>query len=179
MYVKQWHVLKGIRVKTMKLIAAVSENWGIGKDNGLLFSIPTDMKFFRETTKGHTVVMGRKTLESFPGGKPLKNRVNIVLSKQLKDGEGYTVVRSLEELLEAVSKIDDQVFIIGGESIYKLLLPYADTAYITKVDAIVPADSFMPNLDNDKLWEMESSSAKISENDLSFRFCTYKRISGE
>ena len=86
----------------MKLIVAVSENWGIGKDNGLLFSIPTDMRFFRETTKGHTVVMGRKTLESFPNGQPLKNRTNIVLSKNLPEGEGYIVVRSLEELLDTI-----------------------------------------------------------------------------
>ena len=163
----------------MKLIVAVSENWGIGKDNGLLFSIPTDMRFFRETTKGHTVVMGRKTLESFPNGQPLKNRTNIVLSKNLPEGEGYIVVRSLEELLDRVSEIDDEIFIIGGESVYKLLLPYADTAYITKVDAVVPADSYMPNLDDDKAWEIESVSDEITENGVSFRFCTYKRISKE
>ena len=163
----------------MKLIVAVSENWGIGKDNGLLFSIPTDMRFFRETTKGHTVVMGRKTLESFPNGKPLKNRTNIVLSRNLEEDEGYIVVRSLEELIETVSGIDDEIFIIGGESIYKLLLPYADTAYITKVNALVPADSYMPNLDEDKAWEMESESEEITENGVSFRFCTYKRISKE
>ncbi len=163
----------------MKLIAAVSENWGIGKDNGLLFSIPTDMRFFRETTKGHTVVMGRKTLESFPNGQPLKNRTNIVLSKNLEESDGYIVVRSLDELLKTVSKIDDEIFIIGGESIYKLLLPYADTAYITKVNALVPADSYMPNLDGDKSWEVESESEEITENGVFFRFCTYKRISKE
>lgn len=163
----------------MKLIVAVSENWGIGRDNGLLFSIPTDMRFFRETTKGHTVVMGRKTLESFPNGQPLKNRTNIVLSKTLEEKDGYIVVRSLDELLETVSGIDDEIFIIGGESIYRLLLPYTDTAYITKVNALVPADSYMPNLDEDKSWKMESESEEITENGVSFRFCTYKRISGE
>lgn len=163
----------------MKLIVAVSENWGIGRDNGLLFSIPTDMRFFRETTKGHTVVMGRKTLESFPNGQPLKNRTNIVLSKNLEEKDGYIVVRSLDELLETVSGIDDEIFIIGGESIYRLLLPYTDTAYITKVNALVPADSYMPNLDEDKSWKMESESEEITENGVSFRFCTYKRISGE
>ena len=163
----------------MKLIVAVSENWGIGKDNSLLFSIPTDMKFFRETTKGHTVVMGRKTLESFPGGKPLKNRINIVLSRNLPEGEGYTVVRSVDELLEALKNVDDEAFIIGGESVYKLLLPYADTALVTKVSALVPADSFMPNLDEDECWKLESVSEPISENGVEFSFCTYKRVRGE
>lgn len=163
----------------MNLIVAVSKNWGIGKDNDLLFSIPTDMKFFRETTKGHTVVMGRKTLESFPGGKPLKNRTNIVLSTGMQQGEGYMVVRSLEELLSVVDTIDDDVFIIGGESIYKLLLPYADTAYVTKVDKEADADSFMPNLDEDGRWVVDSVSDSITENDVSFRFCTYKRITEE
>ena len=163
----------------MKLIVAVSENWGIGKDNGLLFSIPTDMKFFRETTKGHTVVMGRKTLESFPGGKPLKNRLNIVLSTNLPEGEGYTVVRGVDELLETLKNIDGEVFIIGGESVYKLLLPYADTALVTKVSALVPADSFMPNLDEDDCWELEEKSEAVSENGVEFRFCTYKRVRGE
>lgn len=163
----------------MKLIVAVSENWGIGKDNGLLFSIPTDMKFFRETTKGHTVVMGRKTLQSFPGGKPLKNRLNIVLSTNLPEGEGYTVVRGVDELLEILKNIDGEVFIIGGESVYKLLLPYADTALVTKVSALVPADSFMPNLDEDDCWELEEKSEAVSENGVEFRFCTYKRVRGE
>ncbi|MBQ7975012.1 MAG: dihydrofolate reductase [Clostridia bacterium] len=163
----------------MKLIVAVSENWGIGKDNGLLFSIPTDMKFFRETTKGHTVVMGRKTLESFPGGKPLKNRLNIVLSKNLPEGEGYTVVRGPEELLETLKSVDGEVFIIGGESVYRLLLPYADTALVTKVSASVPADSFMPDLDKDAQWRLESKSEPVFENGLEFSFCTYKRVLGE
>lgn len=163
----------------MKLIVAVSENWGIGKDNGLLFSIPTDMKFFRETTQGHTVVMGRKTLESFPGGKPLKNRLNIVLSKQMPEGDGYTVVRGVEELMNVLEQVEDEVFIIGGESVYKLLLPYADTALVTKVSAVVPADSFMTNLDEDINWELKSSSETVTENGVEFKFCTYKRVCGE
>lgn len=163
----------------MKLIVAVSENWGIGKDNDLLFSIPTDMKFFRETTKGHTVVMGRKTLESFPGGKPLKNRLNIVLSKNLPQGEGYTVVRDVEELLESLKTVDGEVFIIGGASVYKLLLPYADTALVTKVSKTVPADSFMPNLDADEHWVLADKSEPVFENGVEFSFCTYKRVRGE
>ena len=160
----------------MKLIVAVSENWGIGKDNDLLFSIPTDMKFFRETTKGHTVIMGRKTLESFPGGKPLKNRENIVLSRNLPSGEGYTVVRSVDELLSLIKTTADEVFVIGGESVYRLLLPYVDTALVTKVNKTVPADSFMPDLDADDEWALEGKSEPISENGVEFCFCTYKRV---
>ena len=163
----------------MKLIVAVSKQWGIGKDNGLLFSLPTDMKFFRETTKGHTVVMGRKTLESFPGGKPLKNRNNIVLSTNMPEDEGYKVVRSLDELLCEVDAVDDDVFVIGGESIYRLLLPYVDTAYITKVDASAEADSFMPDLDQDEHWSVTYRSQEYTDNGLSFRFYTYSRISEE
>ena len=160
----------------MNLIVAVSKEWGIGKDNGLLFSIPTDMKFFRDTTKGHTVVMGRKTLESFPGGKPLPKRTNIVLSRQLEQGEGYTVVGGVDELLSLLNTIEDDVYVIGGESVYRLLLPYTNTAYITKVDASAEADSFMVNLDSDDEWVLAEQSDEITENGVSFRFCTYKRI---
>ena len=162
----------------MKIIVAVSENWGIGKDNDLLFSIPTDMKFFRETTKGHTVVMGRKTLESFPGGNPLKNRTNIVISKTLKpdEKEGIVLFGSIEEFIENRDKFDDEIFIIGGASIYRQMLEYADTALVTKVDSIADADTFMPNLDEDDNWTLAECSEDMTENGLTFRFCTYKRI---
>ena len=111
----------------MKLIAAVSQNWGIGKDNRLLFDIPEDMRFFRKTTLGKTVILGRKNLESFPGGKPLKNRTNVVLSKN-KDFscEGVVAVSGIDELL-ALDCVDDDAFLIGGESIYRQLLKYCDT----------------------------------------------------
>jgi len=162
----------------MKIIAAVSREWGIGKNNDLLFSIPTDMKFFRETTKGHTVVMGRKTLESFPGGNPLKNRINIVISQSMKqeDKEGIVLCGSIEEFLDYARSSEDEIFVIGGASIYKQLLDFSDTALITKVDASVPADAFMPNLDEDNNWVMENVSDEICENGLTFRFCTYKRV---
>ena len=157
----------------MKLIAAVSKEWGIGKDNDLLFSIPTDMKFFRETTKGHTVIMGRKTLESFPGGKPLKNRRNIVLSRTVTDIEGAETVSSVDEI--NVSP-DEEVFVIGGESIYRLMLDMCDTAYITKVDASREADAFFPDLDSNENWVLTESGDCIEENGVTFRFCTYKRV---
>lgn len=162
----------------MKIIVAVSENWGIGKNNDLLFSIPTDMKFFRETTKGNTVVMGRKTLESFPGGNPLKNRTNVVISRTMNpdEKEGVVVFRSIEEFIENKNRFDDEIFIIGGASIYKQMLEYADTALVTKVDATVDADAYMPNLDEDNNWILSDCSDEITENGLTFRFCTYKRV---
>ena len=119
----------------MNLIVAVDENWAIGNRNKLLVSIPADMKFFREMTKGNVVVMGRKTMESFPGGQPLKKRTNIVLSRdesyQVKDA---VVVHSLEELLEQLKSFpEESIYVIGGESIYRMLLPYCKEAYITRI----------------------------------------------
>ena len=118
----------------MNLIVAVDSNWAIGKENKLLVSIPQDMKFFRETTKGKVVAMGRKTLESFPGGQPLKNRVNVVLTTdknyKVKD---TVIVHTIEEMVDELKKYDSEdIFVIGGESIYRQLLPYCTKAYITK-----------------------------------------------
>lgn len=159
----------------MKLIAAVSKNWGIGKDGGLLFSIPTDMKYFRETTNGAAVIMGRKTLDSFPGGRPLKNRVNIVLTHDCNFyREGVIVCHSEEEVLNKASEYDN-VFIIGGEAIYSLFLEDCDTAYITKVDEYAEADKFLPDLDGNPKWHLESESEPITENGHKFTFCTYKK----
>lgn len=161
----------------MNLIVAVTENWGIGKDNQLLFSIPEDMKFFRNTTSGKTVIMGRKTLESFPGGRPLKNRVNIVITgdREYKK-EGAVVVHSVEEALVAGWELGtDDAFIIGGASIYSAMLEYADTAYVTKMDICPEADTFFPNLDNDPHWELASESEDKEYEGVTFRFCTYRR----
>ena len=121
----------------MKLFAAADKEWNIGNKGELLFSLPDDMKFFRTTTSGKVVVMGRKTLESFPGSKPLKNRVNIVLSRNAHEVEGAEFVNSVDELLEKVKEYNsDDVYVIGGAQIYSLLLPYCDTALITHVDAV-------------------------------------------
>ena len=127
----------------MNLIVAVDENWAIGKDNKLLVSIPSDMKFFRETTTGKVVVMGRKTLESFPNGLPLKNRTNIVLTRnrdyQVKDA---IVVHSVPELLVKLDKYSSEdVYVIGGDSVYQELLPYCDVAHVTKINHVYAADS--------------------------------------
>jgi len=159
----------------MKLIAAVSENWGIGKDNKLLFNIPKDMQFFREKTTGKTVILGRKNLESFPGGKPLKNRTNVVLTHD-KDfhKDGVITVHSTEELLR-LDCADENAFVIGGESIYRQLLDYCDICYITKVHEYTVCDKFMVNLDERADWELLSETEKIEDNGHIISFCVYKR----
>ena len=160
----------------MKLIVAVSENWGIGKDGGLLFSVPKDMKFFRETTMGKIVILGRKNLESFPGGKPLKNRTNIILTRNKNFVcEDAIVASSIDEVL-ALELDREEMFVIGGEEIYSQMLKYCDTAYVTKVNAAVPADKFMVNLDESDEWELSGESEEIEDNGYMIKFCTYKRV---
>lgn len=160
----------------MKLIAAVSENWGIGKDNNLLFNIPKDMKFFRETTLGKTVVLGRKNLESFPGCAPLKNRTNIILTRNKAFAcDGAVVCGCIDEVL-ALPYDKEDMFVIGGEEIYRQMLQFCDTCYITKVYETVPADKFMVNLDESDEWELTESSEKIEDNGHTIQFCKYERI---
>ena len=159
----------------MKLIVAVSENWGIGKNNDLIFSIPKDMKFFRETTMGKTVILGRKNLESFPGKKPLPKRPNIILTRDKNFSvEGATVINSIEELLAMDMDFSD-AFVIGGEEIYRQLLPYCDLCYVTKVKEFADADKFMVNLDELPEWELTNESEEIEDNGHVFTFCTYER----
>ncbi len=162
----------------MNLIVAVDANWAIGNKNRLLVSIPNDQKFFREETMGHVVVLGRKTLETFPGGKPLKGRTNIILSTnpefEVKDA---IVVHSKEELLEVLKGYADQeIYIIGGSSIYEMMLPYCDTAHITKIDFAFEADSFFPNLDEDSSWKITASSDEHTYFDLEYQFLKYERV---
>ncbi len=156
----------------MNLIVAVSRNWGIGKDNDLLFSIPTDMKFFRETTMGKVVVMGRKTLESFPNAKPLPKRTNIVLSRNADYApEGVLVCHTPAEVLAEVKKYNpDDVFIIGGAEIYRMMIPFCKRAYITIVDAEPEADSFIPDFTKLAGWELKDATAPITENSHTFNF---------
>lgn len=161
----------------MKAILAANKNWGIGYNNHLLVSIPSDMKFFRQTTTGKVVVMGRKTLESFPNGMPLKNRTNIVLSGnqnyQVKDA---VVVHSEDELMEELEKYDtDDIFVIGGESVYRMMLPHCDTVYVTKIDRAFQADTFFPDLDEMDEWVMTEESEEQTCFDLEFCFTKYER----
>lgn len=165
-------------MNNLKMIAAVSSDWGIGKSGDLLFSIKQDMKFFKETTMDNVVIMGRKTLESFPGGRPLKNRVNIVFTRN-KDfsRDDVICVSSVDELSELLKNYEDKkAFVIGGGEIYSLLLPYCDSAYITKVNAKKEADTYIPNLDIDSEWEVSHESEEYTEGDYSFKFLLYKRV---
>jgi len=157
-------------------IVHVDKEWGIGKGNDMMFSIPKDMKFFRETTMGHTVVMGGNTLRSFPGQKPLKNRVNIVLSRgQVRDD--CVIVRSYEELKkELKARENEEIFIIGGGEIYKALLPYCHFALVTKVDAVGGAEVFFPNLDEMDNFVCVDEGEPIDDNGYTIRFTTYKNL---
>ncbi len=162
----------------MNLIAAVDENWAIGNKNELLIRIPADMKMFRQETTGKVVILGRKTLETFPGGKPLKDRVNLILSTQ-KDYqvEEAVVVHSVEDLLKAVEEYEtDDVYVIGGESIYRQLLPYCQTAHITKIDRSYEADAWFPNLEEAGDWIITAESEEQSYFDTTYRFIRYERV---
>ena len=162
----------------MNIIVAVDQNWGIGKDNKLLVSIPADMKYFRETTTENVVVMGRKTLESFPNGLPLKKRTNIVLTRnenyQAKDA---VIVHSEKELLEELKKYpSENVYVIGGASVYEQLLPYCDVAHVTKIDYAYEADTHFPNLDEMPQWRVAASSEEQTYFDLEYQFVRYERV---
>lgn len=159
----------------MKAIVAVDKNWGIGKKNDLLFSLPEDMKYFREKTLNKVVVMGSNTLKSFPGGKPLKNRTNIVLFPGGEEREDCTIVQSLDDLKIVLKNYDpDDVFIIGGAMFYKTMLPYCSEVLVTKVDADGGAEVFYENLDKLPNWEMVSISEKVETNGFDIRFTVYK-----
>ncbi len=161
----------------MNLIAAVDRNWGIGLNNALLVQIPDDMKRFRQITTGKVVVMGRKTLESFPGGQPLKNRTNIVLTTdrnyKVKDA---VLVYSMEELFQKLEEYaSEEIYVIGGESIYRQLLDQCDTALITKIDYEYQADAWFPNLDHIEAWELAEESEEQTYFDLEYYFQKYER----
>lgn len=161
----------------MNLIAAVDKNWAIGLKNKLLVSIPDDMKFFRETTTGKVVVMGRKTLESFPHQRPLKNRVNIVLTKNMDYRvEGAIVVHNMDELHEELKKYNsDDIYVIGGASIYEALVDECDVAHITKINYAYEADAYFPNLDEKPEWKITADSEEQTYYDLEYFFYKYEK----
>lgn len=159
----------------MKAIVAVDKKWGIGKKNDLLFSLPEDMKYFREKTLNKVVVMGSNTLKSFPNGKPLKNRINIVLFPGGEKRDDCTVVGSLEELSEELKKYNpDDVFIIGGAMFYKTMLPYCSEVLVTKVNADGNAEVFYENLDEKDNWKCVSESEPVLTNGYEIKFTVYK-----
>lgn len=162
----------------MNLIAAVDRNWAIGYKNELLVRIPEDQKWFRETTTGKAVIMGRKTLESFPNKSPLKNRLNVVITSDMNYSvPGAVVVHSIDEAVEAVRDYaDDDVYVIGGESIYRQMLPLCSTAHITKVDYAYQADAHFPDLDKEEGWKITEISDERTYFDIIYEFVKYERV---
>ncbi|MCI6915647.1 MAG: dihydrofolate reductase [Lachnospiraceae bacterium] len=160
----------------MKLIAAVDQNWAIGNRDDLLVHIPEDQKNFRRITTGNVVVLGRKTLSGFPGGRPLKDRLNVILTKNPDFEAGDAViVRSQEELFEQLKKYpSNEVYVIGGGTLYKMLEPYCDEAIITKIDYSYQADTYFPNLDEKENWELVEEGEEQTYFDLIYHFDTYR-----
>lgn len=161
----------------MNLIVAVARDWAIGREGGMLFHLPGDLKYFRTVTIGKTVLMGRATLESFPGGKPLPNRRNLVLTRD----PGYScpgaeIVHSPAEARERIAALPpDDVFVIGGQAVYELFLDECRLAYVTRVDAAAPADRFFPDLDARPEWVQIAAQPPVTENGLQYRFTIYER----
>lgn len=164
----------------MNLIVAADNNWAIGLKNKLLVSIPEDMKFFRTETTGKVVVVGRKTVETFPGGLPLKNRTNIVLTRNMDyQAKGAIICHSVEEVLETLKAYaSEDIYVIGGDTIYRQFLPWCDVAHVTRLDHAYEADAWFPNLDEDPDWELTGQSEEKTYFDLEFTFCRYERTSG-
>lgn len=162
----------------MQAILHCDSKWGIGKRNDLMFTLKKDMKFFRETTSGKVVVMGSNTLLSFPGGKPLKNRTNIVLwpggDEKRAQEDGFIMVESLPQLFETLKGYNSEdIFIIGGAMMYHTMLPYCDKVLLTKVDADGGAEVFFDNLDELDNWSMTECSEPVEDNGYTIRFTTY------
>ena len=159
----------------MELIVAVYEDWGIGKDGTQPVALSADRKFFRETTRGAMVIVGRRTIEDFPGGKPLPGRVNVALTRGTGEIPGFTVCHSPEEAMASASGVE-RAMVIGGGSIYRQMLPYCDTAYVTKVHCQPESDTFFPNLDEDPQWELETVLQAGEEQGIAYEMCRYKKV---
>ena len=158
----------------MELIVAVYDDWGIGRDGTQPIALSADRKFFRETTKGAMVIAGRKTIADFPGQKPLPGRVNVVISRNATDIPGFILCKTVEEAAE-LAKTAPRAMVIGGGSIYKQMLPYCDTAYITKVHVTPESDTFFPNLDEMADWYLAEKLMSGEENGIGYEMLLYKR----
>ena len=159
----------------MNLIVAVDDNWGIGKNNTLLFRLPQDLAHFKQTTINNIVVMGSNTLKSLPKSKPLPERTNVVLWPDGEEVEGATVVDSLENLFELLKTYpSEKVFVIGGAMMYKTMLPYCEKAYVTKVFANGDATVFFENLDVHSDWVLETREEPIQDNGYTIQYYVYK-----
>ena len=158
----------------MELIVAVYDDWGIGKDGTQPIALSSDRKFFRETTRGAMVIAGRRTIEDFPGKKPLPGRVNVALSRQNTEIPGFTLCHSPEEALE-LAKTAERTFVIGGGSVYRQMLPWCDKAYVTRVHTTPESDTFFPNLDEDPQWELAQPLQSGEENGIAYEMLLYQR----
>ena len=158
----------------MEAIVAVYDDWGIGKDGTQPVALVADRKFFRETTRGAMVIVGRRTVEDFPDKKPLPGRVNVVLSRSNQQIPGFTLCGSPAEAVE-LAKTADRAFVIGGGSIYKQMLDFCDTAYVTKLHCHVQSDTYFPNLDEDPAWHLAQTLQSGEENGIAYEMCVYKR----
>ena len=159
----------------MELIVAVYDDWGIGCCGTQPVALSADRKFFREQTRGAMVIVGRKTLGDFPGGKPLPNRVNVVLTRGSVDMEGVVICHSPEEAVE-LAKTADRAMVIGGGSVYRQMLPFCDTAIITKVHTTTPCDTYFPNLDEDPAWKLTEVVMSGEEDGITYDICLYSRV---
>ena len=158
----------------MQLIVAVYDDWGIGRDGTQPIALSADRKFFRETTRGAMVIVGRRTIADFPGQKPLPGRVNVALTRSTAEITGFTLCHSPEEAVE-LAKSAEKCFVIGGGSVYKQMLPYCDAAYITKVHTTIESDTFFPNLDDHPNWYLAETLQSGEENGISYEMLLYKR----
>ena len=158
----------------MDLIVAVYDDWGIGRDGTQPIALSTDRKFFRETTRGAMVIVGRRTIDDFPGKKPLPGRVNVALTRSDMEIPGFAVAHSPEEAAE-LAKNAEKAMVIGGGTIYRQMLPLCDRAYITKVHVTPESDTFFPNLDEDENWELSEILQSGEEDGISYEMCLYKR----
>ena len=158
----------------MELIVAVYDDWGIGADGTQPVALSADRKFFRQTTKGAMVITGRRTVEDFPGKQPLPGRENVLLTRGTEEFPGFTVLHSAEEAVQYAKKAE-RAMVIGGGSIYKQMLPYCDTAYITKVHVTPESDTVFPNLDEMEDWYVAETLMSGEENGIAYEMLLYKR----
>ncbi len=158
----------------MELIVAVYHDWGIGRDGTQPVALSADRRFFRETTRGCMVIVGRRTIEDFPGKKPLPGRVNVALTRSEAEIPGFTVCRSPQEA-EALARTAQRAMVIGGGTIYPQMLPLCDTAYVTKVHCTPASDTFFPNLDADPEWMLDEIIQTGEENGIFYDICRYIR----
>ena len=160
----------------MELIVAVYDDWGIGCCGTQPIALAADRKFFRQETKGSMVIVGRKTIDDFPGKQPLPDRINVAISRNVPEIPGFIVVKSVEEAAEYAAQSGQRAMVIGGGSIYKQMMPYCNKAIITKVHTTVDCDTYFPNLDEDPAWELKETVLSGEENGIAYEMCIYERV---